>query len=250
MKKYKTEVCAGCIDSVKAAVEGGADRIELCDNLIEGGTTPSYGLIKQALTYDTIKVHVIIRPRSGDFLYTEEEMKIMREDILQCKKLGVDGVVIGCLTEDGEIDKKKTSELVELAKPMNVTFHRAFDMVTNAEKALEDVIETGCDRILTSGLKNSAVEGIPLLNGLVKQAGSRITILIGAGINKDNIQKLATETMASEFHFSGRSVFDGRMKFRKDGVAMGGSLETGEYGRKISDQNLIKEIVKNLNCIK
>jgi copper homeostasis protein len=249
MKKYTTEICAGCIDSVRAAVKAGADRVELCDNLIEGGTTPSYGLIKQALTFESLKIHVIIRPRSGDFLFTEDEMQIMREDIIQCKNLGAHGVVIGCLTENGEIDIKKTAELVELAKPMNVTFHRAFDMASDASTALEAVIESGCDRLLTSGMENSAIEGIPILKQLVEQAGERITILVGAGINKDNIQQLAKETKASEYHFSGRSVFDGKMLYRKEGVAMGGSLETGEYGRKISDPILIEEIIRNLNSI-
>ena len=174
---FKFEICANSVESCLAAQEGGANRVELCAGIPEGGTTPSYGEIKIArkLLHQT-KLHVIIRPRGGDFLYTPLEIERMEEDIRLCRELGVDGVVIGCLTEDGEVDMEANRQLVELAKggneqkPMSVTFHRAFDRAANPQKALEDIISLGCDRILTSGQQPKAVEGVALLAELKKIA--------------------------------------------------------------------------------
>ena len=177
---FKFEICANSVESCLAAQEGGANRVELCAGIPEGGTTPSYGEIKVARKLlDKTLLHVIIRPRGGDFLYTPLEIERMEEDIRLCRELGVDGVVIGCLTEDGEVDMEANRRLVELAKgydeqakdgkglkPMSVTFHRAFDRAANPQKALEDIISLGCDRILTSGQQPKAVEGVALLSEL------------------------------------------------------------------------------------
>ena len=194
---FKFEICANSVESCLAAQEGGANRVELCAGIPEGGTTPSYGEIKIArkLLHQT-KLHVIIRPRGGDFLYTPLEIERMEEDIRLCRELGVDGVVIGCLTEDGEVDMEANRRLVELAKggneqkPMSVTFHRAFDRAANPQKALEDIISLGCDRILTSGQQPKAVEGVALLAELKKIAAGRIILLAGCGVNEDNIRTI------------------------------------------------------------
>ncbi|MBI9035826.1 MAG: copper homeostasis protein CutC, partial [Bacteroidales bacterium] len=218
-KNYKLEICAGCIDSVHSAIEGGADRVELCDNLMEGGTTPSYGLIKKACQLKGIEIFVIIRPRGGDFLYSKDEYEIIKDDISNCKKLGVKGVVIGLLTADGEIDVKRTHELVKLARPMSVTFHRAFDMTQDPFRSLEQLIETGCDRILTSGQYQTAFEGRENLRLLVEQSNDRIVIMPGSGVNQWNIIDIISFTAAHEIHMSGRTTQHGNMNFRKQGVS-------------------------------
>ncbi len=246
MNNYKIEICAGCIDSVKAATNAGADRVELCDNLIEGGTTPSYGLIKAAVK-ENIKVNVIIRPRGGDFLYSDAEFEIMKEDIRMCKELGAHGVVIGMLDKFGNIDKTRTKQLVNEASGMDVCFHRAFDMANDWEKSIQAIIDCGCHRILSSGMKNSALEGLENIQKYVKTFGDKISIMPGSGINSSNIKTLRDVSGAKEFHLSARTVKDGNMEFRKDGIAMGGSIETGEYGRKISDEQIIKEIIQLIN---
>lgn len=200
---------AGC----QVAMECGAQRIELCDNPGDGGTTPSYGFIKAARKKLSIELYPIIRPRGGDFLYSDEEFKIMLEDIKLCKELGCDGIVMGILTPDGSIDKKRCTQITALAYPLGVTFHRAFDRVNDARKALEDVIEIGCERILTSGLKPTAMEGAETIAALIKQADERIIIMPGSGVRADNIKELAAKTGAKEFHSSARIFIDSRMKY-------------------------------------
>src|SRR5690606_4927215 len=194
------EVCANSLESAIAAQKGGAIRVELCDNLAEGGTTPSYAQIAMAKKMLQIKVYPIIRPRGGDFLYTQLEFELMKEDIKICKSLKCDGVVIGILKDDGSIDKERCKALVELARPMGVTFHRAFDMSNDLEKALEDIIEIGCERVLTSGGESSALNGAPTIAKLIAQSASRIIVMPGAGISKANITKLIQITGAREFH--------------------------------------------------
>lgn len=183
------EVCANSFQSAKNAEQSGANRIELCQELSVGGITPSYGLIKQVIENLKIKTFVLIRPRSGNFVYSDAEFKIMKDDIQLCKDLGCHGIVSGVLNPDNAIDLKRTQELVELSKPLPFTFHRAFDEVSNPKEALAQLIDLGVDRVLTSGQKSSAEEGLVLLTELNKIANGRITILAGGGINSDNASK-------------------------------------------------------------
>jgi len=211
--KYLIEIATSDFLTTKSAVEGGADRIELCANLAEGGTTPSYAHIKKCKEAFGIALFPIIRPRGGDFLYTKDEFEIMKNDIKLCKELGCEGIVIGLLNMDGTIDMTRTSELVELAYPLEVTFHRAFDRCKDPFTALEELIEIGCQRILTSGQKPTVSEGIDLIAGLNKKADDRIIILPGSGVRKDNIKILAEKTGCIEFHSSLRGKAKSPMQF-------------------------------------
>lgn len=209
----KLEVIAfniqSCIDIEKTA----AYRIELCDNPQEGGTTPSAGFIKMARKQSTKQLYPIIRPRGGDFLYSKEEFEMMQHDILLCKEAGCDGVVIGLLDAKGNIDKARTAKLVELAYPLGVTFHRAFDRVNNLQQGLEDIIECGCERILTSGGLPTVMEGKENLKMLVEQADNRITIMPGSGLHSNNIEELMNYTNATEFHTSARKNVQSNMEY-------------------------------------
>src|SRR5690554_2199592 len=180
-KEYRLEICANSVTSCIEAQKGGAFRVELCAAIPEGGTTPSYGEIAVARELLSIKLNIIIRPRGGDFLYSDVEHKTMLRDIEMTKKLGVDGVVIGCLTAGGEIDTQRNKELIDAAKGMSVTFHRAFDMCKDPFKSLELIISLGCDRILSSGQQPTAVEGMVLLKQLIKKADNRIIVMPGSG---------------------------------------------------------------------
>ena len=210
---YIIEIATTDFTTTKWAVEGGADRIELCAALSDGGTTPSFGTIKKCRENFDVALFPIIRPRGGDFLYTEEEFSIMVSDVLVCKELGCDGVVVGLLKEDGNLDIEKTRKLVEAAYPLEVTFHRAFDRCIDPVKGLEQLIEAGCQRVLTSGQQPSAIDGAALIADLIKQADERIIIMPGSGVREDNIRHLAAETGAVEFHSSLRSKSDIEMKF-------------------------------------
>lgn len=229
------EVCTGSIESILAAYKGGANRVELCSALSEDGLTPSVGMIRYAKSLEGLKVHVLIRPRCGDFVYTEDEIKCMEDDIRICRDLGVDGVVIGALTRDSEIDIDTCKRLVEAASSdegsskMNITFHRAFDVCRNPEDALEQIISLGCNRLLTSGQAASAEKGIPMLHKLVKQADGRIIIMPGAGVNEQNAAHILDETGAMEIHGSARS--------------------TRVFGRLETDANIVRKIVENINPI-
>lgn len=211
--KYVIEIATSDFLTTKSAVEGGADRIELCANLAEGGTTPSYAHIKKCREAFDIALFPIIRPRGGDFLYTKDEFEIMKNDIKLCKELGCEGIVIGLLNMDGTIDMTRTSELIELAYPLDVTFHRAFDRCKDPFAALEELIKIGCQRILTSGQKPTVSEGIDLIAGLNKKADDRIIILPGSGVRKDNIKMLAEKTGCTEFHSSLRGKAKSPMQF-------------------------------------
>lgn len=212
------EVIGFTIESCIAAQAAGAHRIELCDNPAEGGTTPSYGFIKAAREKLTIELYPIIRPRGGDFLYSDGEFSMMQTDISLCKALGCDGVVIGILNKDGTVDKKRCKKLVDLAYPMGVTFHRAFDRTNDASKALEDIIEIGCERILTSGRVPNALDGAPAITALIKQAEDRIIIMPGSGIRSENIVALAEQTGAAEFHTSARMMMDSTMQYKNENM--------------------------------
>ncbi len=245
-RKYKIEICANSAESAIEAQRGGAYRVELCAGIPEGGTTPSYGEIKMARELLSIRLHVIIRPRGGDFLYTPLEQSIMLHDIDMARQLGADGVVFGCLTPDGDIDLPLMEGLMKASEGMSVTFHRAFDMCRNPRKALEEIIALGCDRILTSGQQATAEKGISLLKELNVQADGRIIIMPGCGVNSDNIRKIAEETGASEFHFSGRSSIESKMNYRNPAVSMGGTVKIEEYSREITDHTKVEKAIGKL----
>ena len=210
---FKLEVIAFNIESCSIIEQSCAHRIELCDNPGEGGTTPSYGFIKAARKKISIELYPIIRPRGGDFLYSKDEFEIMKDDIIVCKNLGCDGVVTGLLQKDGRVDKERCSQLRELAYPMGVTFHRAFDRTMDPFNALEDIIEIGCERILTSGQKPHAPEGSDLISRLIQQADERIIIMPGSGVRAENIARLEEQTGAVEFHTSARTMIESKMNY-------------------------------------
>jgi copper homeostasis protein len=211
--KYIIEIATSDFNTTKSAVEGGADRIELCANLAEGGTTPSFGTIKQCREAFDVALFPIIRPRGGDFLYNDDEFAIMLKEVKLCKELGCDGLVIGLLNADGTIDIKRGSALVEAAYPLGVTFHRAFDRCKNPFVALEQLIEIGCERVLTSGQQPAAPDGVELIAQLNKIADHRIIIMPGSGVRKENIKMLAEKTGCTEFHSSLRGRLKGNMEF-------------------------------------
>lgn len=221
-KAFQFEVCANGVESCLAAQAGGADRVELCAGIPEGGTTPSYGEIlvaRRVLTHT--RLHVIIRPRGGDFLYTPLELERMEHDIEVARQLGADGVVFGCLRKDGSIDLEANRQLMEKAKGMSVTFHRAFDRCRDPHEALEQLIALGFDRILTSGQQPKAIEGAPLLHQLHEEAAGRITLLAGCGVNEDNIRSLYELTGIREYHFSAREAVKSKMTWSNPDVFMG-----------------------------
>ena len=225
---YKFEICANSVASCIAAQEGGADRVELCSGIPEGGTTPSFGMIRKARASIDIALNVIIRPRGGDFLYTADELEEMVHDIRIAKELGADGLVFGCLTKEGDIDMEAMSVLMEAAAGLPVTFHRAFDHSADPMRALQDIIDLGCARILTSGCRPTAMQGSSLLAELVKAAGDRIIIMPGCGVNESNIAEIARLSGARDFHFSAREPVESGMLFRNPDVAMGS--EEDPYG--------------------
>lgn len=246
-RKSKIEICANSVESAIKAQEGGAYRVELCAGIPEGGTTPPFGDMRMArqMLHQT-KLHVIIRPRGGDFLYSPLEQEIMLHDIKVARQLGADGVVFGCLTAEGDVDMVAMKKLMNAVGNMNVTFHRAFDMCKDPFIALEQIIELGCTRILTSGQESNAVKGIPLLKELVKQADGRIIIMPGCGVNPENIKQIAEETNATEFHFSGRSSYESDMIFRNPKVSMGGTVKIEEYQRDITNPEIVKAALAEL----
>ena len=244
------EVCCGSLASGLAAQEGGAHRIELCDNLYEGGTTPSHGTLELALEKLSIKINVLVRPRGSDFVYSDDEMDIIRRDVAKCKELGIDGVVIGFLKPDGDIDIEKTREIVDLARPMLVTFHRAFDMCIDPYKALEELIEIGVNRILTSGQKNMAPEGVDLISGLVRKAGDRVIIMPGAGLEPENISDFHRKVGAKEYHSTLWDSVESVMRFRRLDVFMGSSPEIPEFSWMQTDPETVRRFISELKSVK
>lgn len=241
------EVCANSLESALAAQKGGAIRVELCDNLPEGGTTPSYAQIALAKELLSIKVYPIIRPRGGDFLYTDLEFNLMKTDIKTCKALNCDGIVIGILKADGSIDIERCAELIELASPMPVTFHRAFDMSYDLEASLEAIISLGCERILTSGGASSAINGAEMIAKLIKQAAGRIVIMPGAGINTENIMKLIKITGASEFHATAKHAIKSNMIFRNPRLNMGSAVD--EFSYDLTSADTVKMLIELANTL-
>lgn len=249
MVKPIIEVCANSAESCVQAELGGAYRVELCAAIPEGGTTPSYGEITLAKRHTSLKFNVIIRPRGGDFLYSDMEVGAMMADIKIAKELGVDGVVFGCLTANGEVDVEKNSRLINAAKGLSVTFHRAFDVCREPFVALEQIIELGFDRILTSGQQPTALEGAELISKLVKQADNRIIIMPGCGVNEGNVAQIAAATGAVEFHMSARVAVESEMNYRNTRVSMGGTVRIDEFSRDITASQRVADSVTALKNI-
>jgi copper homeostasis protein len=244
---FKLEICVDNIESAIDAQNAGADRVELCTGMIEGGTTPGYGSIASARNNLSAGLHVLIRPRGGDFLYSDPEYDIMRREIDICGESSVDGIVLGILRSDGTIDIERTAKLIEFAIPMSVTFHRAFDMCSDPLQGLEDVIATGATRLLTSGSMEKALDGAGLISRLVKLAGKRIIIMPGSGINDLNIGSLAKLTSAKEFHLSAGKLIQSQMIFRKQNISMGRSPGINEFSRTVTDPDMIRRIITILS---
>ena len=240
--KMTVEIVVYNIESALKAQEGGADRIELCENPGEGGTTPSYGTVEVVRQNVSIDVYVMIRPRGGDFHYSSYEFHAMKRDISQYQKLGVDGFVFGILNPDGTIDKKRCKELIDRVRPLKVTCHRAFDMTRDPLEALEDCIEVGFDRILTAGQQAQAIKGADLIGALVKKANGRISIMPGSGINEDTVVAIVGTSGAKEIHFSAMATRESLMNFRNAAIAGMGSKEGSEFRVRTVDPERVREI--------
>lgn len=237
----KLEICANSVVSAINAESGGADRVELCENMAEGGTTPGSGSIIQARKHLKIELYVMIRPRGADFHYSQLEFEIMKEDISLAKKYGADGVVFGILNSDGSIDKPRMSELAEISRPMKITCHRSFDMTPDPFRAMEDLIEIGIDRILTSGQQNNALKGSVLIRELITAAKDRIILMPGGGIKEENLEEIIMITTANEYHLNLTGSFPSQMKFKRQGIHMG-KQGYPEYEIMSSDTNRIKTV--------
>jgi copper homeostasis protein len=239
------EICANSLTSAFAAQEGGATRVELCDNLRDGGTTPSYGQIALAKSKLNIPVFPIIRPRAGDFLYSDLEFEIMKADVIACKTLGCPGVVFGILTPAGKVDLERCTILKTLAGPMSVSFHRAFDMTRSLPEALESLIDIGFERVLSSGSFPTAIEGASILSELIKQARNRIQVMPGSGIRPGNVRTLVEMTSAQALHASLLVPVQSEMEFKNDGANMG--EQNDEYIYSTTSLAMVKEMVELLS---
>ncbi|NXX38713.1 CUTC protein, partial [Tricholaema leucomelas] len=249
---FLMEVCVDSVESAVNAERGGAGRIELCAGLVEGGTTPSMGLLQVVKQCVRVPVFVMIRPRGGDFLYSDREVEVMKADIRLAKLHGADGLVFGALTEDGRIDTELCTALLAVCRPLPVTFHRAFDMVHDPVVALETLISLGFERVLTSGCDSSALEGLSLIKRLAEQVSvpaPSLFTMVGGGITERNLQRILEGSTASEFHCSARSARDSGMKFRNPNVTMGASFSAPEYSIKVADVAKVRTlnaIAKNI----
>jgi copper homeostasis protein len=240
------EVCVETVESAVAAAAGGADRVELCDDLVEGGTTPSAGSIRLARERLDIGICVMIRPRGGDFAYTDLEFEIMRRDIAVARDLGADGVVLGVLRPDGTVDRERTAQLVEDAGPVPVTFHRAFDVSRDPMESLETLIALGVRRVLTSGQAATAMESLDLLKTLVDAAGDRITVLAGGGVTPTNAAQIVADTGVSEIHIYAPRRYPSPMEYRNEVVPMGMAYQPEEYVRTVTDSDAVRATIANL----
>lgn len=246
MRSRKTVLVEACVDSVEACVaaeRGGAGRLELCDDLVEGGTTPSLGMIAECMKRVRIPINVMIRPRGGEFLYSRAELAVMRRDITAAKKLGVHGVVFGMLMPDGTMDAALMRELVRLARPLSVTCHRAIDVTPDPLAALDTLIRLGVDRVLTSGQRETALEGAGIIRQMVARARGRIVILAGCGIDGRNARALVARTGVTEVHLRGTSWVKSGMRYRSRRVSFaptGGS----DYAREVTDARKIRAVVR------
>jgi copper homeostasis protein len=240
------EVCVESVADVLLAEQGGADRVELCADLVEGGITPSLGSIRLAVERAAIPVMVMVRPRGGDFIYDDVELEVMLRDVAAIKEVRAGGVVFGCLTPDGEVDRERTARLAAAARPLGVTFHRAFDMTRDPRQSLETLIELGVDRVLSSGQEPSVPQGLDLLRELVAQAGQRLVVMPGAGLLPDNVRCVADLTRARELHFAALRPIDSRMRFRNRRPRMSAGLAPGEFERSATDPQVVRQMVEAL----
>ena len=240
------EVCANSVTSALAAQKGGAVRVELCQNLMEGGTTPSHGEILLARKLLNIKLYVLLRPRGGDFLYSDLEFKLMMADAAFCMEAGCDGIVIGMLNADGAVDKERCAEFIKIARQcsIGVTFHRAFDMCADMYQALEDIIDLGCERILTSGGKTTAIEGSPAIAHLIKKAAGRIIIMPGSGISETNVTDLVRFTGALEIHSSAKAKVKSQMNYHNDHILVSHSNDNSV---DVTDAKRVENIIRLAN---
>jgi copper homeostasis protein len=237
------ELCVEGVDGVVAAQRAGADRVELCASLIEGGLTPSLGVVRQALAVARVPVHVIVRPRGGDFLYSDNEFASMVVDVEGLRELGVAGVVFGCMTADGLVDERKMNELAAAAGPLSITCHRAFDMTPDVVAAVEALVRCGVDRVLTSGQRDSAVEGLPVLKATVAAAAGRIKVMACGGLHESNIRRVWTESGADELHFAALREVPSPMAFRNPQVGMGGDDRDREYRLTVTDEGAVRRTI-------
>ena len=243
MKQLKTELCAYSVDACRVAARLGVNRVELCASPAEGGTTPSVATIERVSAIDGIDVSVMIRPRGGDFLYSDDEFATMLRDVEHARAAGATGVVFGILTADGWVDVERTRQLVEASHGMETTFHRAVDMTADYDAAIEAVIEAGCDRILTSGSYDKAIDGIENIRRAVAISDGRIEIMAGSGVVAANAAQLAA-TGVDALHFSAKRMVAGAMEYRNPRISMGGSDAVDEYALRSVDENEVKEILK------
>ncbi|MBP3537916.1 MAG: copper homeostasis protein CutC [Muribaculaceae bacterium] len=249
MSRGRLEICCGDFSSVVTAIAGGADRVELCSGLDAGGLTPSAGFIEAAVAErGKAAVHVLIRPREGDFLYSAKEIEIMESDIAAARAAGAQGVVIGALNSDGSVDTATCRRLINAAGGLSVTFHRAFDMTSDPARALEEIIALGCDRILTSGCAPTAAEGAEMLRRLNETAAGRIIILGGCGVVPTNAAAIIASTGLTELHASARSSVESLMTFRNSNVAMG-AAGSDEFSRKSTDISKVRLLAETLHKI-
>jgi copper homeostasis protein len=238
--RVQLEICVDSVESALAAQAGGADRVELCSALFEGGLTPSAGLLEVVRERVNLSVAAMMRPRGGDFCFTDDEFAVMECDLVMAKELGANVAVIGMLNPDGTIDAERTAKLIEMARPMQVTFHRAFDMARDPFEALDVLIGLGVDRLLTSGQERTAVEGMDLITELVRRAGTRISIMPGGGVTERNLEKILRVTGAREIHGSASGTKESRMTFRNTRIVMGGQLAPPEYAQKVASEGRVR----------
>ncbi len=237
------EICADSVESALAAERGGAHRIELCSNLLEGGVTPSAGLISTVRSKISIGLYVMIRPRGGDFCYSADEFETMEQDAVTARQLGADGIVFGILREDGKVDVPRTRHLAEIARPLKSTFHRAFDMSRDLGMSLDDIMEAGVDRVLTSGGEQKVVDGIPAVAELVRAGKKRITIMAGGGITESNVRQVISATGVREIHASVRAHLSSPMRHRNERISMG-MIKGREYERVVVLQEKVRRLLQ------
>ncbi len=243
------EACVDTPLSARRAVAGGARRLELCANLVEGGTTPSPGVMAVVRQEIPVPIHVLIRPRGGDFRYATDEVAVMLADIAEAKRLGVAGVVIGALNSEGTIDERVTGALVRAARPMAVTFHRAFDLAADPIESMEALSRLGIERVLTSGQANTALQGIPVIRSLVERFRGRVTVLAGGGIGEGNAAQIVRETGVTEIHLRGSMIEESGMAFRRTGVFMGKAYQPDEYHRSETSEQRIRDVVSRVRLV-